>query len=95
MNAQRNCRESDRPFREVVRDYLPRPDILGGDDEMHALWHVVAHLPTPDRNLLILYAELGSFRKVAQRFGVTHPTISKKLHRIQEDVRRGVEALRR
>ena len=92
MKEQNSCQTNDRPFKEVLAEMLPPADILEGDDYIHAVRDAVSKQPEPDRNLLVLYSELGSFRKIATRFGVTHPTISKQIRRIQGNVRRDLAA---
>lgn len=92
MNTHKSSQPNDRPFKELLQEMLPTPDIMEGDDYLHALRDAVNNQPEPDRNLLVLYSELGSFRKIATRFGVTHPTISKQIRRIQGNVRRDLAA---
>lgn len=88
MNTRNDCPKSDdRPFHEVVEDYLAPKGMMETDDREVALRRAVTRLREPDRNLIILYAEEGSFRKIAKRYGVTHPTISKQIRRIQGVVR--------
>lgn len=41
------------------------------------------NLSTPDKIILILYAELGSFRKVASVLGFSHSTIRNKITEIR------------
>lgn len=82
----------DRPFREILADYLPPADVMTGDDYAATVRSAVRRLDGPDRNLLLMYAEVGSFRKLAARFGVTHPTVSKQIRRIQATVRADVAA---
>lgn len=88
MNKRNACPTTDdRPFNEVVADYLTPRSMMEADDREIAVRRAVTRLSEPDRNLLILYAEGGSFRKIAKEFGVTHPTISKQIRRIQGVVR--------
>lgn len=92
MIGRKNSQKNDRPFKEVLNEVLPPKDIMEGDDYLHALREAVCKQPAADRNLLVLYSELGSFRKIAVRFGVTHSTISKQIRRIQGNVRRDLAA---
>lgn len=93
MNTHGSCpNDEKRPFREIVNDYLCEGDVFTHDDRDLALRSAIRRLPEPDKNLLILYAEEGSFRRIAKTFGVTHPTISKQIRRIQATVREEVAA---
>jgi len=92
MNTRSDCQTTERPFHELVEDYLAPQGIMEVDDRDIAVRRAVTRLSEPDRNLLLLYAEGGSFRKIARRFGVTHATISKKIHKIQGEVKAEVAA---
>lgn len=92
MNGRKNSQPTDRPFNEVLEEVLPQEDIMEGDDYIHAVRNAVCKQPSADRNLLVLYSELGSYRKIASRFGVHHCTISKQIRRIQGNVRREIAA---
>lgn len=83
---------NDRPFREIVADYLPPADVMNGDDYAHVVRRAVERLDAPDRNLLLMYAEFGSLRKLAERCGVSHPTVLKQIRRIREAVREEIAA---
>ena len=91
-STRTSSRDDDRPFHELVEDYLAPQQMMEVDDRDIAVRRAVTRLSEPDRNLLLLYAEGGSFRKIAKRFGVTHPTISKKIRQIQGTVKADVAA---
>lgn len=53
------------------------------DDRLLDIEEEFQNLSTPDKIVLLLYAEFGSFRKVANILGVSHSTIRNKILEIR------------
>lgn len=78
-----------------MADYQPRAfDIMNGDDLAERCKRAVARLDEPDLVLLLYYLELGSYRAVGRRFGVSHTFARKRVRAVQDKVRRMVEGER-
>ena len=81
-----------RTFRQIQRDYAYNGSILCEDTPQvrRAKW-VVEHCLTPaDRTIIILYAELGSYRKLGARLGLSHTTVRKEVLRIRNIIHRNL-----
>lgn len=76
-------------FQAAKGDYSFRFDIFTPDDaRMIRLKEVIAtKLSDADRNVLILYAEVGSRVRTAQMLGVSKNTFVKTLKRIRETIK--------
>lgn len=76
-------------FQAAKGDYSFRFDIFTSDDaRMIRLKEVIAtKLSDADRNVLILYAEVGSRVRTAQMLGVSKNTFVKTLKRIRETIK--------
>lgn len=71
-------------YRQAVEDYRRTND---DDDETTTLKHVVlSMLPPADRAIIILYAELGSYRKLGTIMGLSHNTVRKEVLRIRKEI---------
>jgi len=70
-------------MKDILAEYETR-DTEEYDDEMLALMDRVDNLPTPDKLMLFLYAELASERKLADALGLSRGTIRKALKKIKE-----------
>ena len=47
---------------------------------------VLSMLPPADRAIIILYAELGSYRKLGTIMGLSHNTVRKEVLRIRKEI---------
>lgn len=87
-------RGSERPWADILEDYDLRPDMMTEDrDEVLRLKRALAHLEEPDRRIIVLYAELGSIRRLAERLGVSRSTAHNRVRRIQATIREEVGRL--
>ena len=59
-------------YRPAVEDYLKQV--------------VLSMLPPADRAIIILYAELGSYRKLGTLMGLSHNTVRKEVIRIRKEI---------
>lgn len=78
-----------RTFREIRRDYAYDGSIFTDDDALmrRTKWVIENRLTMADRTIIILYAELGSYRKLGKRLGLSHTTIKNEVHRIREIIK--------
>lgn len=84
----------ERPWAEIQEDYDLHPDMMSGDrDELLRIKRAIAHLEEPDRRIIVLYAELGSLRRLARRLGVSRSTAHNRVRRIQAAIREEVGRL--
>lgn len=71
-------------YKEIKADYAYNPDIMSNEDDRIAkLKYIIdTKLAPEDKTILLLYAELGSYRKLGERFGVSHTMMRRVLQRI-------------
>ena len=80
-------------YREALSEY---GSDSGDDDMMRDYKHVILHLlPVPDRIMIILYAELRSYRKIGQLMGLSHNTVRKEVLRIRKEINERYEHIHR
>lgn len=74
-----------REYRDIRLDYLFDPSIFNDEpDKLRRVKQVIAEdLELADRVLILMYADCGSHRKLAQKMGVSHATIGKEIRRIR------------
>ena len=74
-----------RTYREIRRDYVFRDDPFCEDDVKvrRVKWVVENRLTQADRTIILLYAEIGSYRKLGRRLGLSHTTVKNEVHRIR------------
>lgn len=85
-----DLREIVRDFREIAPDYAPNPDVLFNDedDRVRRLKAVIADALEPwERNVIILYADCGSLRKLGKRLGLSHSSV----RRVVDDIKQKVQ----
>lgn len=76
-------------FREIAPDYAPDPDALFSeeDDRVRRLKAVIADRLDPwERNIIILYAEIGSLRKLGERLDLSHSTVRRIVDEIRQKI---------
>lgn len=81
-----NPRDIVRDFRDIAPDYAPRPDALFNeeDDRTRRVKTIVAERLEPwERNIILLYADCGSLRKLGRRLGLSHSSV----RRVVDDIK--------
>lgn len=71
-------------IKKIMAEYAPDP--LNDTDGILALKTAVDSLPEADRRILILYADLGSIRKVAMMLDTTYYYVQLKLKEIKQRI---------
>ena len=71
-------------IRKIMAEYAPDP--LNDTDSTLALKNAIERLPEADRRILILYADLGSIRKVAMMLDTTYYYVQLKLKEIKQKI---------
>ena len=71
-------------YRQAVEDY--RRIDADADATMTLKPVVLYMLPPPARAIIILYAELGSYRKLGTLMGLSHNTVRKEVLRIRKEI---------
>lgn len=79
-----------REFRKIKPDYAFDADIMCEDEpRTRRLKYIINNrLTIADRTIIILYAELQSFRKLGECLGVSHTTMRTEVNRIKEIIKR-------
>lgn len=70
-------------YKDIEPDYIP--DIIKQSENGYKLMEILSTLPNDKRTILIVYAELGSIRKVAKVFNVSPSTIYNYLTEIRSN----------
>lgn len=78
---------SDINFEELHDTYLPTSENLTCDDTIFLLYNKIKHLPEPERRILLLYAEYGSYAKIARIFKCSSTLIYYKLKKIRQKLK--------
>lgn len=81
-----------RSYKQIAQDYAYQGGVFCEDAPKvrRAKW-VVEHCLTPaDRTIIILYAELGSYRKLGALLGMSHTTVRKEVLRIRNIIKRNL-----
>ena len=71
-------------IKKIMAEYAPDP--LNDTDDTLALKTAIERLPEADRRILILYADLGSIRKVAMMLDTTYYYVQLKLKEIKQKI---------
>lgn len=71
-------------IKKIMAEYAPDP--LNDTDDTLALKTAIERLPEADRRILILYADLGSIRKVAMVLDTTYYYVQLKLKEIKQKI---------
>ena len=72
-------------YEEYEADYITdRPE---DDDRMRELRERIRSLPLPERKILIMYTELGTYSAVAKILKCSVPTVSKKVNEIRDKLK--------
>ena len=89
MESQRKTdREIVEEFRLIKKEYEWNPDVMCPDDDRVASVKKIidTKLTLADKTIILLYADCQSYRKLAQRLGVSHQTIRKECIRIKNQI---------
>lgn len=78
-------------IRKIIAEYAPDP--LNDTDDTLALKNAIELLPEADRRILILYADLGSIRKVAMMLDTTYYYVQLKLKEIKQKIYDTIEII--
>lgn len=75
-------------FRNVKADYTFNADVMCEDDErVRRVKEIITKdLDTIDRTIIILYAEMQSYRELGKALGVSHTTARKEVLRIRRQI---------
>lgn len=81
-----------RSYKQIAQDYAYEGGVFCEDTpKVRRTKWVVEHCLTPaDRTIIILYAELGSYRKLGARLGMSHTTVRKEVLRIRNIIKRNL-----
>lgn len=81
-------RELVRTYKEIRADYTFDPSIFNAEpDRVRIVKDIVCNrLDEVDRTIILLYADCGSYRKLAQRMGMSHMTIRREVLRIKRRI---------
>lgn len=71
-------------IKKILAEYAPDP--LNDTDDTLALKNAIERLPEADKRILILYADLGSIRKVAMMLDTTYYYVQLKLKEIKQQI---------
>ena len=74
-----------RSYKQIAQDYAYQGGVFCEDTpKVRRTKWVVEHCLTPaDRTIIILYAELGSYRKLGARLRVSYVTAMREVNRIK------------
>ena len=82
-------RDIVRDFREIAPDYAPNPDTLfnNEDDRVRRVKHIVQNRLEPwERNVILLYADCGSLRKLGKRLDLSHSSVRRVVDEIKQKI---------
>lgn len=84
-----------REFRDIKEDYKFDADIMSPEDERIARIKEIINnkLSTIDKTIFLLYVDCLSYRKLGERFGVSHMTCRKEVLRIKSIILKEYEYL--
>lgn len=72
------------PWERIFADYVPDP--LNDSEFIYNCKQALMNLPDPDKNLLIRYAEEGTYMGVARRYHCSPPTVKAKIEEIRRKI---------
>lgn len=82
-------RDIVRDYRDIAQDYAPAADPLFNeeDDRVRRIKTIVAEQLEPwERNVILLYADCGSLRKLGKRLDLSHSSV----RRIVDDIKKKI-----
>lgn len=78
-----------RDFREIAPDYAPAPDpmMADEDDRVRRVKVIVQNKLEPwERNIILLYADCGSLRKLGKRLDLSHSSVRRVVDEIKSKI---------
>ena len=93
MTATKMSRKNDEAleFDRVAEDYAPRRDVFSEEEHLAYLSkEALATLSPGDRELFILYAELGSYRETARYVGLSPSTLHYRIAKIRKKLKKKI-----
>lgn len=81
----RRVDESKINIKELITDFST---IVTDDDDL--LFHIktiLTELPTAEKNMLVVYAELGSYSAAARKFNCSSPTFKNRIVQVIEKIK--------
>lgn len=78
----------DMRIEEILEDYAPDNTIWSNEDErVNAIKNIIyTKLDEVDRRIIILYAELGSLRKLGKELGISASSAYLKIKQIKGNI---------
>lgn len=73
-------------MKRIEDEYL-RIDFIEDSECLVCLKETIMGLPLPDRNIMLMYIEEGTYSAVAKRLKCSVPTVSKKIRKIREEIK--------
>lgn len=72
-------------YKAIREEYAFNPDVMCEDDpRVSRLKEIISQLSQVDRTIILLYADLQSYRKMGELMGLSHMTIRKEVLRIKK-----------
>lgn len=78
-----------RAFREIAPDYEPFPDALMDeeDDRVRRVKKIISTKLEPwERNIILLYVDCCSLRKIGKRLGLSHSSVRRVVDDIKQKI---------
>lgn len=79
------AQKTARTYTEIKADYAFDPSVFNADDErVRRIKYIIdTKLNQVDKTIILLYADLQSFRELGKLMGLSHTTIRKEVIRIK------------
>lgn len=87
--VQRNVEGKEYDMQEIIKEYAPTDDIMNRENERtQRLKEIIYSQLTPaERNVILLYTELDTIRRVAKELHVSPSTAWIEIKRIQKIIK--------
>lgn len=74
-----------KDYKEIKEDYAFNPDIFNKEDERVSIIKEIINtkLSVVDKTIILLYVDCQSYRKLGQRFRLSHMTCRREVLRIK------------
>lgn len=77
-------------IKELVKEYAPPKDddllFTEEDDKTVKIKEIIGKLPSYDRTIILMFAELGSLRALAKELNVSHEAVTKKMDQLKRKI---------
>ena len=85
-------KEVARAYKDILQDYLHTDDIFSENDpRFDAVTDILRKLDEKDRIIIVLYFDCKSYRKLGERFNMSHMTVRNEVNRIKEIIFKELE----